>query len=712
MLGSGIAPIQQLLSAGTVIEPVPLSALIVPAISVGMLGIGVAIFVLAWLRFRDGLFLSIALIGLVSLAYVGLDLARLYIGGVRLQLQYALYLALAGELAITIMLVLLPALVAGLVPPGSWQEQINRPVLVLTAAASAAIILAGLINPELLSSVTEANPAGFRRATQYGIGRSGPLQPVRDLLVAVMFLYFLVVTIAPGRLDETDGNQGRGVYVLAAVLAMAFGLQGIYNNAFGTFLGPFADVTYSRVGVGLVLFSLIAMAGAIDRFVRQAAELRSVNQRLEENEQALMDVAFRDQLTGVGNRKAFMDRCAEELDAARRNGGALGLCYIDLDNFKGINDTFGHAVGDAVLLGVVRRMERSLRSSDTLFRLGGDEFTLLLTSINDPSDAGIVADKLIRSFREPIIASGRRLALSITVGIAMFPGDGRDVTELLQKADLALFSGKAERNTYRFFSSSMNKQANRRIQLVSALRDGIANGAFRMYYQPIVGPDTGLRGFEALMRWPGPDGNSPAEFIPAAEASGLIGELGSWALRQVMEDLRLLDGRGFSGFVSVNLSGRQLEDDRFVARLARLVHGYKVDPRRIHLEITETALVENRETAGTAIDALRLAGFRVAIDDFGTGYSSLEILRDIRVDTIKLDRSYVAGIGSSTIDEAIVIAVLDLARAMDLESIPEGVETPEQRAFLLNGGASMLQGYLYGPARPPEELLLVNESRA
>ncbi len=693
-------------------EPIRLPALLIPAIYVGTLLTGLAIFVLAWSRFRDRLFLAIALIGLVSLAYVSLDLARLYVGGGELRLQAAMRLALAAELSITVILVLLPLLVTGLVPAGSWQEQINRPVLLVTAAATAGIFVSGLISPDLLSSLTQPVAAGFRHATQYGLGQAGPLLPIRDLLIALVLLYFLVVTVIPDRHEEESESHGRGIYVLAAVIAMAFGLQGIYHNVFGTFLGPFADVNYPRVGTGLVLFTLISMGGAIDRFVRQAVELRNVNQLLEENEQALLDVAFRDQLTGVGNRKAFMDRCNEELDAARRNGGVIGLCYIDLDNFKSINDTFGHAVGDAVLLGVVRRMSQSLRSSDILFRLGGDEFTLLLTSITDPSDAGIVADKLIRSFRDPIIASGRRLALSITVGVALFPADGRDVTELLQKADLALFSGKAERNTYRFFSSSMNRQANRRIQLVSALRDGIATGVFRMYYQPIVGPDGVLRGFESLMRWPGPEGHSPAEFIPAAESSGLIGELGSWALRQVMEDLQLLDDRGFTGFVSLNLSGRQLEDDRFVARLARVVHDKGIAPDRIYLEMTETALVESRDIASTSIDALRLAGFRVAIDDFGTGYSSLENLRDVEVDTIKLDKSYVAGIGRNPVDEAIVSAVLELARAMDVETITEGVETPEQRAFLLNGGATMLQGYLYGPARPPEELLLVNESRA
>ena len=424
-------------------------------------------------------------------------------------------------------------------------------------------------------------------------------------------------------------------------------------------------------------------------------------------------LAFYDSLTKLPNRVLYKERLAQALVRAARNDRFVAVCFIDLDHFSRINDTLGHDLGDELLQEVSRRLTASSRLGDSVARiasehglaevsrLGGDEFTVVLSDISDPQESVRIARRLLESLRRPIRLGTQEVFVTASVGIAIYPFDGADTEELLKSADVAMYHAKEQgRNTYQMYSASMNAEAMARLQLEQQLRKAVEAREFTVWYQPIVDLDTRRPvGAEALVRWEHPDRGlvSPAEFISLCEECGLIVPLGEWILREVCAQARAWEAAGLGAVrMSVNLSARQLRHDGIVETVRTILQETGLRPRSLVLELTESMLMEPRGVTGRTILELAELGASLAIDDFGTGYSSLSYLKNFPVTTLKIDRSFIAGITTDPDDSAITTAIIALARAMELDVVAEGVETEEQADFLKDRGCHRIQGYLVG----------------
>lgn len=428
-------------------------------------------------------------------------------------------------------------------------------------------------------------------------------------------------------------------------------------------------------------------------------------------EAELAHQAFHDDLTGLPNRALFMDRLNHALDRATRHQGNIAILFLDLDDFKLINDSLGHKVGDQLLVAVAERLQRCRRSGDTVARLGGDEFIFLLEEIATDSEAEQAADRIGAELRAPFQVEGRQIVATPSIGIA-FSAQSRDADDLLRQGDVAMYAAKRSgKGRYTVFEHDMDNRVLERSQLEVELRHGLEHGEFRAYYQPLVNLTTRrITRVEALVRWQHPRRGlmSPLEFIPVAEESGLIIPLGRWVLEQSCREIRAWQedtpGQLPLG-LSVNLSMRQVHDPGLVSDVERILDETRLPPRLLRLEITESVAMDDEEATGAVLRALKGLGVQLAIDDFGTGYSALSYLRRCPVDALKIDRTYVTGVGRIPEDEAIVAAIISFARTMGLEVTAEGVETTEQLQSLQEMGCDMGQGYYFARPLPPEALL-------
>ena len=414
-----------------------------------------------------------------------------------------------------------------------------------------------------------------------------------------------------------------------------------------------------------------------------------------------------DPLTGLPNRAQLDDRVRYAVSLAKRGHGYLALMFLDLDRFKDINDTLGHSVGDALLIKLADRLRRLLREEDTVTRLGGDEFILLLPGI-DARGAAYVAQKLLDAIAEPYSIEHYNLTLTASIGIALYPGDGEDLETLSRSADAAMYNAKQEgRQGYRFFTPEMQAKATRNLLLLNALRHALTLEQLQVYYQPQVSmPDGRIIGAEALLRWRHPALGmvSPAEFIPVAEDSGLILPIGEWVLRCAARQAKAWEAEGLGSVVmAVNLSAVQFRHPDLPDLVSRVLDQEGLAPGYLELELTEGVAMLNPESAIDVINNLHQRGVRMAIDDFGTGYSSLSYLKKFKVYKLKIDQSFVRDISTDAEDKAIVSAVISLAKSLGLQTIAEGVETIEQRTFLNQQGCDEMQGYLFSPPLPAEQ---------
>lgn len=443
-------------------------------------------------------------------------------------------------------------------------------------------------------------------------------------------------------------------------------------------------------------------------------ELKRANSQLQgeiiERRQAegkLNYLAYHDPLTGLANRRCFIERLELSLQESARRGQQLAVLFIDLDQFKQVNDSLGHGVGDELLIAVAARLSEHVRLIDVLSRLGGDEFICVMENVRTEKEVEILAGEIIAAFDMPFRLGDHELFLSASVGISLFPKDGDNVVDLMRDADSAMYRAKAlGRGEFHFYTPEMTRDAQARIRMENLLRRAMENGELSVHLQPQVDTRSGrLVGAEALVRWNSPELGTvmPSVFIPLAEDSGIIIPLGNWVLRESCQQFMRWRLDGFDlPQVSVNLSVRQLERPEFIDTLTDILDETGMDASCLKLELTESVVMAIGDACGM-LQKLRAFGITLSLDDFGTGYSSLSYLKMLPVQQLKIDRSFVMGIGVNNGDEAIIRTIMELARSLDFEVIAEGVETAEQAAFLRQLGCQQLQGFLHGEAVAPLE---------
>jgi diguanylate cyclase (GGDEF)-like protein/PAS domain S-box-containing protein len=450
------------------------------------------------------------------------------------------------------------------------------------------------------------------------------------------------------------------------------------------------DVTAEREADARVTAALQSLERAV---ADRTAELEEAKARAQH-------LADHDALTGLPNRRLLEDRLTQALAMSQRNREHTAVMFVDLDRFKAINDSLGHAVGDALLKEVSQRLVAQLRTGDTICRIGGDEFVLVLPQIKRTSDVAQVAHKVIEQLSLPVMAEERELVVTPSIGIAVFPDDGRDAETLIRNADAAMYHAKeAGRANYQFFTEQMNQAASRRLGLESDLRRALSKGELRVHYQRIAdvtGPGKTV-GHEALLRWQHPERGLvlPGDFIQLAEETGLILRMGEWVLREACRWATFIGAeRGLQ--VAVNLSPRQFNDPHLPRIVAAALKETGLPPRLLELEITESLAMRETDATLATLQKLKQLGVSIAIDDFGTGYSSLAYLKRFPVDKLKIDRSFVAELPKDREQCAIVSAIVALAHALNVRVIAEGVESKAQREFLARCGCDFVQGYLVG----------------
>lgn len=440
----------------------------------------------------------------------------------------------------------------------------------------------------------------------------------------------------------------------------------------------------------------------------EAQQVVSVSMDITERKAAearVRHMALHDPLTGLPNRLLFSDRLAQQLRHARRHGYGVAVQILDFDDFKAINDTLGHPVADALLVAAAERLERSVRESDTLARIGSDEFAIVQTNLEDPSGATRLAEDLQAVMARPFVIEGHEVATSISIGISLSPQDGTVPGELIKHADVALRHAKAQaRGSHRFFRRTMNERARRRRELEAQLRLALEHDAFELHYQPKFElPARRPCGLEALLRWPHPERGliPPDDFIPVAEETGLILSLGAFALHAACAQNRRWQDAGLSPVpVAVNLSAAQFARHDLVGSIRRTLHATGLDPALLELEITESVLVRNPAQVSAILQAIRNLGVTITLDDFGTGYSSLSYLHRFPIDKLKIDKSFVQRIGQDQSSSSIVEAILSLARTLDLRTVAEGIETEAQLLWLEERGCDEAQGFHTGRPVP------------
>ncbi|MCB1685386.1 MAG: EAL domain-containing protein [Pseudomonadales bacterium] len=416
-------------------------------------------------------------------------------------------------------------------------------------------------------------------------------------------------------------------------------------------------------------------------------------------------MAFYDTLTDLANRRLFFDRLSQVIEHTQRGNHLAGLLYLDLDQFKRVNDTLGHEIGDVLLQEVASRLSRCVRKEDTVGRPGGDEFTVLLSDIRTPSDASLVAEKILKALRQPLNISGHQLVITPSIGIAIIPDDGRDPNALMKNADLAMYRAKEHgRNNFQFYSEEMNTNAVKRLRTEYELRRALDRQEFELFYQPKVRlSDQRIVGVECLIRWHHPDRGllSPVEFIDIAEETGAIVDMGNWIITEACRTGKLLsDQQGAELEIAINMSPRQFKDPNLVANIRRALRESGLNPACLEIEITETMLMSEVEAANQTVRKLHGLGLKLAIDDFGTGYSSLNYLKKFPIDTVKVDRSFIMDIPGSADDMAITSAVIAMAHRLNMSVVAEGVETRAQLEFLQSNECEFAQGYLFSKPVP------------
>jgi len=443
-----------------------------------------------------------------------------------------------------------------------------------------------------------------------------------------------------------------------------------------------------------------AFSAMIESIHEQVSALSFEIKQREKTEELLDYKAHHDELTHLSNRALFLDRLEHAIKKAKRQEHTLAVLFIDLDRFKEINDSLGHEMGDRVLIEIAERLRENLREIDTIARLGGDEFTLIVEDIDGNDKVNEIASRVLKILQQPIQIDHHQLYVTSSIGISIYPLDGTDAQNLLRNADSAMYKAKIEgRNSYQYYTEELTRHAYERILLESNLRRAIENEEFIVYYQPQMdGENEKMVGMEALVRWQHPTMGliSPATFIPIAEETGLIVPIDQLVMRSALKQIVQWRSEGLDpGILSLNLAMKQLWQESFIETLQSMLLEIGCQPEWIELEVTEGEVMKNPEMAIGILKRLHNMGIALAIDDFGTGYSSLSYLKRLPLDLLKIDQSFVRGIPDNNEDVAIVRAIIALAKSMGMRVIAEGVESIEQKNFLVENGCRAIQGYFY-----------------
>ncbi len=516
---------------------------------------------------------------------------------------------------------------------------------------------------------------------------------------------------------EAVTGYGRHEVVGAKPSMLKSGMHGreFYERLWRTLLAgePFREVFINRRRDGSLFYeekTITPIKDAAGRITHFVSTGRDITERIRAEER-LRYLAHHDVLTGLPNRALFLDRLEQAMARARRHDRTVAVMFMDLDRFKVINDSLGHAVGDALLRELAGRLRAAVRDGDTVARLGGDEFAVLLEDMARPEDASRVARKLLEALGEPFTAEGREFYLTASIGVSLFPADGDDAHALLKNADAAMYRAKERgRNSYGFYSAELGRRSARRLELETHLRRALERGELELHYQPqLCLRSGGVTGVEALLRWRHPQLGqvSPAEFVPVLEDTGLIVPVGHWVLERACAQLRAWREQGVDGFaVSVNLSAHQLHRPRIAEEILGVLDRTGIDTCSgcLELELTESLLMHEVEETIAKLERLREAGVRIAVDDFGTGYSSLAYLKRFPIHVLKIDRSFVRDLPDDPDDRVIARSILSLGHNLGLDVVAEGVETRAQLEFLRAEGCGAAQGYLFSPPVPAAEL--------
>jgi diguanylate cyclase (GGDEF)-like protein/PAS domain S-box-containing protein len=428
----------------------------------------------------------------------------------------------------------------------------------------------------------------------------------------------------------------------------------------------------------------------------------------KEYEQKLMRQASYDELTKLPNRLLAFDRISVALADSRRNHTRAALFFVDLDNFKNVNDTLGHFAGDALLIEAASRLQQCLRESTTLARFGGDEFLIVMPELESPQNAHIVAQRVLKALQAPFNIQGRELFVTASIGITLYPDDGENTQVLLQNADAAMYRSKdMGRNSYSFFTPEMNQQVSQRLGIETELRRAIANHEFHLVYQPVVTrEDNRVVAVEALIRWQNKALGfvAPDKFIPIAEETGLIVPIGEWVLREAMRQVAHWNSRWAAGLrLAVNVSARQFQGEGMLPLLQKILQQTGLAATQLELEITERLVLSESGTSKEQLRDIHKLGIRLSVDDFGTGYSALSYLKRFPFEVLKIDRSFVRDITTDKDDASLAKAIIAMAHELGMRVIAEGVETDEQKGFLEQHNCDMMQGYLFGKPLKPED---------
>jgi len=471
-----------------------------------------------------------------------------------------------------------------------------------------------------------------------------------------------------------------------------------------------------RVKAALVKDTAVQLREANEQLVVATVRAQTMADAAEQTTVQMAYMAEHDFLTGLPNRALLSDRLAQSIALAQRYGKKVALMYLDIDHFKHINDSLGHAVGDRLLQSVAKRLQACVRLSDTVSRQGGDEFVVLLTEVEQAQSAILSAEKLIKAMSRPCLVDGQRLHVTLSIGISLYPDDGKDAETVIRNADTAMYQAKKSgRNKFQVFTPGMNALAATRQSTEKALHRALEKQEFVLHYQPKVNLDTGaITGAEALIRWQRPHHRivCPAQFVSIAEECGLILPIGKWVLREACRQAQDWLKAGLDlGQIAVNVSSVEFHGQHFIAGVREILDDTGLDPHHLELELTESGLMQNSEQTTAALLALKELGVQIAIDDFGTGYSSLSYLKNFQIDTLKIDQSFVQNIDGDA-GEGIVCAIIAMGMSLKQRVVAEGIETQHQLAFLQSHSCTEGQGYYFGRPVPAKEFALLLAGQA